>query len=278
MKKLLKRLLSGTLFLAVVVGGLLLSEYTYLILMAAVMLCCSVEIFRMLTVRKRFTAEKTCVFLAAFAFFVLAYACIRFGIEPKWLMLSFLPVLVAYLHMLFDCGEDYQFKTSLYFPLLYVMLPLVSSLFLVFPAGGAYDPWILLSLLILIWSNDVGAYCLGMAFGQREHSRKLFPALSPKKSWIGVFGGTLLTFASAAAIAFTYGARYMKPCHWMAIAAIVATLGVCGDLFESLIKRHSQVKDAGNIIPGHGGMLDRFDDVLFLIPATVIYLKLLSII
>lgn len=277
MKKLLKRTLSGVLFTVLVGGGFLLSEYSYFGLMTAVMLTCSIELYRMLT-PKRFTAEKTCVFAAAFAFFLAAFGCFRFGLDPKWLMVSFLPLLAAYIVMMFDCCGDYCFDTSIFFPLLYVMLPVASSLFLVFPKGGGYDPWLILSLVILIWSNDVGAYCLGMGFGQREHSAKLFPALSPKKSWIGVAGGTIATFAVAWLIYSLYGAAYMQLGHWMAVAAIVSTVGVCGDLFESLIKRHSQVKDAGNIIPGHGGALDRFDDVLFLLPTVTIYLKLFSLI
>jgi len=277
MNKLLKRTLSGVLFLVLVVGGLLFSEYSYVGLMTVVMLFSCIELYRMLT-PKRFTAEKTCVFTAAFAFFIIAFGCVRNGLDTKWLMLSFIPVLIAYILMLFDCRKDYCFKTSLFFPLLYVAFPIVSSLFLVYPKGGQYDPWLLLSIFFLIWANDIGAYCFGMSLGQREHSAKLFPALSPKKSWIGAIGGTFLTFAVAWALFATYGTKYMDLGPWMILAAIVSVIGVFGDLFESLIKRHSQVKDAGNIIPGHGGVLDRFDDVLFLLPAIVIYLKFFSLI
>ena len=135
----------------------------------------------------------------------------------------------------------------------------------------------LLSLFIMLWSCDVGAYCIGTVFGQKKTSRKLFPSVSPKKSWAGVFGGFLCTILAAYLVSSFFG-DVISLVHWMAIALFVSTIGVLGDLFESLIKRHSGVKDSGNIIPGHGGMLDRYDDILFLLPVISAYLKLFNVI
>ena len=116
-----------------------------------------------------------------------------------------------------------------------------------------------------------------MSFGQRPSSRKLFPALSPKKSWVGILGGTVATFLAAWGVSAFFGASVLSTAHWMAIAAIVSVFGVFGDLFESLIKRHAQVKDAGDLIPGHGGLLDRFDGLLFVLPAVLLYLTLVQL-
>jgi phosphatidate cytidylyltransferase len=131
-------------------------------------------------------------------------------------------------------------------------------------------------VIVLLWLNDIGAYAVGMSLGQRPDSRKLFPALSPKKSWIGVVGGTLFTLLGAWGVSATFGAQVLPLVHWLALALIVSVFGVFGDLFESLIKRHAQVKDAGHFIPGHGGLLDRFDDVLFVLPLAALYLLLVE--
>lgn len=275
MNQLLKRTISGALFLALMLCGLLLSEFTYLGLMSAVLLCSLIEFYRMM-VPGRYRAEKICIAVAALAFYIVAFCCVRFALPSKWLLPCLLPVLVAAVLMLFDASSDYDFNTSIYFPLLYVAFPVVSSLFLVF-WEGTYTPWILLAVLIMIWMNDIGAYLIGMAFGQREGSAKLFPALSPKKSWAGAVGGVLFTLLTAWALkafaAGPAGLSWLPSSAWWILAGVVAVLGIFGDLFESLLKRHAGVKDSGNIIPGHGGILDRFDDVLFILPVAAALLR-----
>ena len=131
--------------------------------------------------------------------------------------------------------------------------------------------------MVLVWMSDVGAYALGMAFGQRENSRKLAPEISPKKSWAGVAGGLLFTFATAAVIYIT-GLFDLPLWKWVVAAIIVVVLGILGDLFESLIKRHYALKDAGRIVIGHGGLLDRFDAAVFAIPAVTIFFIITEVI
>ena len=274
---LLKRTASGALFLCLMVGGLLLSEYAYLAIMLFVLCGATVEFYRM-TSPGRFRKEKLCIYCAVSALYILAFCCRRFGIQAGWMALAFLPVLLSFILLIYDCKDDYEFNSALYMPLPYIMLPVVSTLLLVYPSEGVYTPWIILSVFFMVWMNDVGAYCLGMAFGQRSGSRKLFPEISPKKSWIGAAGGTVFTLATAVAVYFIYGRQYLPLWCWIAIAAAVATVGVYGDLFESLIKRHANVKDSGNVIPGHGGVMDRFDDVLFVMPVVAIILIIQSLI
>lgn len=130
------------------------------------------------------------------------------------------------------------------------------------------EPLYILALFIFVWANDTGAYLVGSAFGRH----RLFERISPKKSWEGFFGG--LVFALAASLVF---ARYNQDIgwyNWLSLAAVIVVFGTWGDLVESLLKRTIGIKDSGHIIPGHGGMLDRFDSVMMAIPAMYIYLEL----
>jgi phosphatidate cytidylyltransferase len=157
---------------------------------------------------------------------------------------------------------------SLFAGFFYIALPLAMTNILVFPAVNAhyYTHRIFLGLLILIWINDTGAYVSGMLFGKH----RLFPRISPKKSWEGFAGGTVFTLISAFFMTRLMG--ILNQTDWIILAVVVSVFGVYGDLAESLIKRNAKVKDSGTIIPGHGGILDRFDSMLFVVPVSVIYL------
>lgn len=275
--QLLKRIVSGAMFLLLMVGGLLLSEYAYLAVMAFVLVGAMSEFYKLMS-PDRCRAGKVCMYCGALSFLILAFCCRRFGLNAGWMSLSILPVTLSFIFMIYDGRTDYDVNAAVFMPVAYIAVPVVSTLFLAFPEGNAYTPWILLSVFFMIWMSDVGAYCLGMAFGQRPDSRKLFPAISPKKSWIGAAGGVLFTFATAFAIFFVYGRELLPLAVWLLIAAVVAVVGIYGDLFESLIKRHARVKDSGCVIPGHGGVLDRFDDVLLVMPVVAVILIINSLV
>lgn len=271
---LVKRTLSGILFCAVLIGCLLVPVGT-LVLVCALAVLISFEFYRM-TVDRRYRKEEICLTLGSVATLALIFSHLQWGLDLRYALLGFLPVTAASVLLLFDAARDHDFPAAVYFPLIYAALPLAALLLLAYP-GGVFSWRLTLGLFVLLWLNDIGAYLVGMSLGQRPDSRKLFPALSPKKSWVGVFGGTAFTFLAAWAVHATFGAAVLPLVHWMALALIVSLFGVPGDLFESLIKRHAQVKDAGNLIPGHGGVLDRFDDVLFVAPLVLLYLKLCSL-
>lgn len=167
---------------------------------------------------------------------------------------------------------------------LYVALPFSLVNILGFTADAAHPTmvnyqWILpLSIFFFLWANDTGAYLTGWGLS-RFIPYKLFPRISPKKSWVGSIGGGLLTMGVAALV------YYWEACHgettlgllqWMGLGLTVVVFGTLGDLVESLLKRTLNIKDSGNILPGHGGMLDRFDSSLLAIPAAVIYLHMLQ--
>jgi len=147
----------------------------------------------------------------------------------------------------------------------YVALPLTLMAYIPFVGRYAWNPWTMLFFVFIIWANDVFAYLVGMAFGRH----RLFERLSPKKSWEGFFGGV------AGALVMGYVAsRCMGEAWWVwiGLALVAAVTGVLGDLVESMFKRAAGVKDSGTIIPGHGGILDRFDAMLLAAPFVVVYL------
>ena len=134
--------------------------------------------------------------------------------------------------------------------------------------GTAHLPYFALAIFIFVWMNDTGAYLIGTLFGKR----KLFERTSPQKSWEGFFGG--LTFAVRTSQAFAWFIPATSPCTWLGLAITVVIFGTWGDLIESQIKRTLGIKDSGHILPGHGGLLDRFDSVMMATPAAYIYIEL----
>ena len=143
--------------------------------------------------------------------------------------------------------------------------------------GDVFDGWLLLSFFIIIWASDVGAYCVGTLLGQKSDSRKLAPAISPKKSWWGVAGGVVLGIGASALLSYLTWMPFPM-IHCLALGFLVSAAGITGDLFESMWKRHFHVKDSGSLIPGHGGMLDRIDSSLVAIPLAYVYLLAFSLI
>jgi phosphatidate cytidylyltransferase len=140
-----------------------------------------------------------------------------------------------------------------------------------------FDKLLPLSVFIFLWVNDSGAYCSGSLFGKH----KLFPRISPGKSWEGSIGGGIFVLIVSAIIGyFANNGDYphsLNIIQWMGLGLTVVFFGTWGDLVESLFKRTLGIKDSGNIMPGHGGMLDRFDSSLMAIPASVVYLYTISL-
>ena len=134
--------------------------------------------------------------------------------------------------------------------------------------GLAPMPIFILALFVLIWLNDTGAYLIGSMLGKH----RLFARISPKKSWEGFFGGLAVAVLGSQLLA-TLDPLYSH-LQWMGLAIVVVAFGTWGDLIESLLKRTIGVKDSGNLLPGYGGMLDRFDSLLLAAPASYIYIEL----
>lgn len=153
--------------------------------------------------------------------------------------------------------------------LIYVALPF-ALLSVIAMKGGGYNYEIVLGSLLLLWASDIGGYFAGTKFGKR----KLFERVSPKKSWEGAIGGAI--FAALVAFVLGYFFTSYEPWQWYCIGAIIVIAGIYGDLVESLFKRSIAIKDSGNMIPGHGGFLDRFDGLLLSMPFIATFIKLFS--
>ena len=272
---LVQRIVSGVVLIAVTVACLWF-PWGVLALACLMAVAVSVEFYRMVS-SARYRKEQVLVVASMVVELVILFMHLAYGLDACFLLPGLVLVVAAWICLIFDGASDHAFSTEAFFPLVYVLPASLSLLRLSWP-GGAFSWRLTLGLIVLVWINDIGAYCVGMLFGQRADSRKLFPALSPKKSWMGVYGGTVFTFLAAWAVCALWGADVLPLFHWMMLALIVATLSVLGDLFESLIKRHAGVKDAGHFIPGHGGMLDRVDGQLFALPVAALYLLVFQLI
>ena len=161
------------------------------------------------------------------------------------------------------------FASQIYIAVPFALLPLLSIVYDA-DSGSLTYLWIYpLALFIFLWVNDTFAYLCGCSL-QKYIPAKLFPRISPKKSWIGSIGGGLFTLLAAVLI-WLWQPETMPLWRWLGFALTVVVFGTWGDLVESLIKRQLGIKDSGHILPGHGGLLDRFDSALLVIPASVIY-------
>ena len=147
----------------------------------------------------------------------------------------------------------------------YIGVPFALLEFIAFENGFFY-PSTVFGLLVLTWFNDTGAYMVGSQIGKTP----LFPRISPKKTWEGAAGGASAAFIGAFLVFTIF--RELRLADWLVLAAIVTVFGNLGDLVESMLKRSVQIKDSGSLLPGHGGLLDRFDAFIFLLPFATAYL------
>jgi phosphatidate cytidylyltransferase len=218
------------------------------------------------------------------AYLFLAMAYVRsdvYGNGDKFIV--FIPYLVSIIYLmvaeLYLKAED-PINNWAYTMLsqLYIALPFSLLNVLAFHAEGQYSFVYPLSVFIFLWMNDTGAYLCGSLLGRH----KLFPRVSPGKSWEGSIGGGILVIGIAVLVWHLLNSYFpdepnLTAIEWAGLGLTVVVFGTWGDLIESLFKRTLGIKDSGNILPGHGGMLDRFDSSLLAIPAAVVYLYTLSL-
>lgn len=278
MNSTVKRSIFGLLFLAVMLGGLLFYEFLYTILFAFITFVMLKEFYSM-TMGEAYKQSQRSATVGGVIFFLSANSYFFGGFHLTSLVgMGLLVIFLLMVESIFTYKENDEFlKTGyLYAGLLYIGLPLALSNAVV-SRDGEFSGLLMVAFFCIIWASDVGAYCFGMLFGQKSWSKKMCPHISPKKSWAGFWGGMLMAMLAGAILYWT-GLFSFPIWHCLIVSALMHVTGVLGDLFESLWKRSTGVKDSGNILPGHGGLMDRFDSALFAIPTGFIYLLLFDLV
>ncbi|HNX88703.1 MAG TPA: phosphatidate cytidylyltransferase [Paludibacteraceae bacterium] len=265
MNNFVKRSISGGIFVTIIVCSVLLSPYTFAVIFT-VFAALGVHEFHKLTNSTETAVNKTVAIIGA----VLLFTCSFIYASGKYQypIFSFygfyiLAVLIAELYR----KKRNPVNNWAYFILGQILIALPFSLLSFILYIRDYQPIILLAVFISIWVNDTGAYVTGMLLGKH----KLFERISPKKTWEGFIGGAV--FALLSGYIFSLLIPELSLIQWLIFSEIVVIFGTFGDLSESLLKRTEQVKDSGNIIPGHGGLLDRFDSMLMAAPVIFIWLS-----
>jgi len=275
MSNFLVRTLAGALFLAVMVAGMIFHPAAFAILFLVIMYI-SLREFLTISLGQRWLLQQKLALATVAVVYVAAAGVAFYSLDPRWLAAGLIPLLALMVSIVLSKSHENVEDTAMVFlGMLYVGLPMILTPFMVV-SSGEFKGYVLLDFFLIIWASDVGAYCIGTLLGQKPDSAKLAPSISPKKSWWGFWGGVVLGVAAAVAL-YLIGWMEYSLVHCLVLGVLIPVVGVCGDLFESVWKRRYGVKDSGNCIPGHGGMLDRFDSSFFAIPAAFAYLALFGL-
>lgn len=279
----IQRAITGIIFVGVLIGCILGGPISFTLLFALITALTIHEFGVIISKQPDVEINKPiCMLAGVFLFFGFAYLGVMPGqteiLIPYLFLIIYLLVSELYLKKKNPLNNwAYAMMSQIYIALSFAMLNVLAY----HSIGNEgelsnyqvqYNPILPLSIFIFTWINDTGAYCTGMLFGKH----RLFERISPKKSWEGSIGGGV--FSIIAAIVMAHYFPFMPISIWIGLALTVVIFGTLGDLTESLLKRTIGIKDSGNILPGHGGMLDRLDSTLMAVPAAVVYLYIISFI
>lgn len=275
MSNVVVRAISGTAFILVMLACLLFNKFLFAG-MAITIQCLMLSEFYKITMGKCYTFSKVLAILAGVFLFGVFFAVSSFHVPIKFVALAMVPVFIVMINSLYvKEKEGYGKFSHIYTGLLYIAFPIALSNLIAFDKAGNFSGYLLLCFFILIWCSDVGAFAFGITLG-KKFPAKLFPEVSPKKTWIGFVGG-LVSSVVAAVVLYECGVLRFPLMHCIFLSLIISVSGVYGDLYESQWKRVYGVKDSGNLIPGHGGLLDRFDSTLMAMPFGAIYLAVFDL-
>lgn len=272
MKNLITRALTGIIFVVILAGSIYFNPLSYFIVFAIIVFLSLKEYY---TLTQACTVNKTSPWIYSLGGVYLFAATFLYQgnyADGRILLPYLLFIMYVIISELYKKDADPIANWAFSFlGQVFVALPFSLMNLIVFTRqtgpGSTYTPLLLLAIFIFVWLNDTGAFLIGSWFGKR----KLFERISPKKSWEGFYGGLL--FALAGSVLFEWLEPEISWYKWTGLAAVIVIFGTWGDLAESLLKRTLHVKDSGHLLPGHGGMLDRFDSVIMAAPAALIYIE-----
>jgi phosphatidate cytidylyltransferase len=277
MMNLIKRIFSGVIYIALIVAAILLLDNSPVMYLLVFPLLIVLGISEMVTMAKDDATQSWLVNIidmlggvGLFVAFYMHYEGETMQSRALWLLPIAFYLILRTIAQLYRPQQNavHSLERS-FFSLGYVALPVA----LLNCVMSITAPRLLLGIFMFIWLYDTGAYCFGMLLGRH----RLFERVSPKKSWEGVIGGIVACLAGAWVTHNWFDEFFQVPdlTTWIGLSLVVAVFATFGDLVESLIKRTVGVKDSGNILPGHGGILDRIDSLLLVAPAVLIYLMLI---
>lgn len=268
----IKRAITGAIFVAVLIGSIMWNQYSIAILFGVFALL-GLNEFLILMRKNGFTPNSALCLIVGAGIYGLV-AAHSFDILPLSSLLLIFPLLIIIVAAELFRKNDSPVSNMGFSALgiLYIVLPFSTLNFFAFNPSFyeeiklvMNEYGLLLGFFIILWANDTGAYLVGSAIG----NHKLFERISPNKTWEGFIGGGVLAVTTGLIFAYFSESSMIQ---WSVISVIIVVFGTLGDLTESQIKRSTGVKDSGSILPGHGGILDRFDGALFAAPFVLTYL------
>lgn len=269
MKNLIQRSITGALFVGVIIASLMIGSVPFAIVFGIATILTLNEFYSII---KHSNVKSQSLFgvIGGGLLFLLTYF-VESNVLPSKTMYGVIPIIFLVLIFELYRNEESPIKNIAYtlLGIVYIAIPFSLMNNIVY-LSGEYSYTYLLSYFILVWSSDTFAYLSGISMGRH----KLFERISPKKTWEGSVGGAIAT----ALIAFFFIAPKtdIASYHWIVLSFMITLFGTYGDLIESMFKRSLGIKDSGNILPGHGGFLDRFDAVIFALPAFFAYLHIIN--
>lgn len=269
------RAISGTVFVILMVLCLSFNKFLFAAMIITIMVFMLLEYYK-ISMGNSYTFSKVLAILSAVFLFALLFVMQAYHLQLRFVALSMVPVFIVMINSIYlKDKSEYDKLSNIYTGLLYIAIPLALSNLIAFDKAGNFSGLLLIDFFVIIWCSDVGAFTFGKLLC-KKFPKKLFESVSPHKTWVGFFGG-LFSSVLAAFVLYETGILRFPLIHCLILSVIMSVAGVYGDLFESQWKRFYGVKDSGNIIPGHGGMLDRFDSTLMAMPFGAIYLAIFDL-
>ncbi|MGV3761503.1 phosphatidate cytidylyltransferase [Parapedobacter sp.] len=261
------RAITALFFVIIMVASMLLGGYVFAGFFILLSIYCTAEFYRIVGDDSGRPNRFVGLALGILGFGLFAsYRLV--GFDARYLLLFIPLVAAAFIIPLYqNNGKPFGGIAYTLLGLVYVVLPFVAFFSLGF-VTGAFDHRLPLGFMLILWGNDTGAYLAGKFLGKH----RLFERISPNKTWEGFVGGVLLALITALVLAHYFAV--LVSWQWVGMALVISLFGTFGDLVESMLKRSQQVKDSGAVLPGHGGVLDRFDGLLFAAPAVLVFLEL----